>query len=95
MVKVKHFRPFFGNDVNICLYEKRLVLPVKFAQPSLDAVSDYGVANLLAHGKAQPGTTRRRILPEQQKVRRVHLRSARVELQELGAFAQAFTLGKN
>jgi hypothetical protein len=94
VVKVKHFRPFFGNDVDICLYEKRLVLPVKFAQPSLDAVSDNGVAHLLAHSETQAGTACR-ILPEQKEVRRVHFQGTRVELQKLGALAQAFTFGEN
>ena len=94
MVKVKHFRPFFGNDVDVGLNEKRLILPVKLTQPSLDTVSRYGVAHLLAHGETQPGTRRRRVLPKQQEVRRVQLQRARVELRKLGTPAQAFALGK-
>ena len=93
-MKVKHFRPFFGNYVDICLYEKWLILPIKFAQPSLDAVSDNRVAHLLAHGETEPGTGRSRVLPKQQEVRRMQLRCARVELHKLGASTQAFTLWK-
>jgi hypothetical protein len=94
-VKVKHFRPFFGNYVNICLDEKRLVLPVKLTQSSLDAVSDDRVANLLADGKTQPRTCRRRILPEQQEMRSMKFECARVELSKLRTPAQSFILGKN
>lgn len=93
MVKVKHFRPFFGDDVEICRYEKRLVLPVKFPESSLDAVSDDRVPHLLAHGEADPGAGFL-ILPEQQKMLGVHLRCSFVELQELRTFAQAFVFGK-
>ena len=82
-MKVKHFRPFFGNYIHICLDEKRLVLPVKLTQSSLDAVSDDRVANLLAHGKTQPGSCRRRVLPKQKEMRRVQLESASVELHKL------------
>jgi len=95
MVKVKHFRPFFGNDVDIGLYEKRLVVPVKFTQPSLDAVSDNCVAHFFTHGETDPRAIRRGLLPKQQKMRRVQFLGARVELQKLGPFAQALTLRKN
>ena len=95
MVKVKHFRPFFGHDIDICLYEKWLVLPVKLTQSSLDAVSDNCIANLLAHGETQPGSCRCRVLPKQQEVRRVHFQGTRVELSKLGTPTQAFTLGEN
>ena len=92
-MKVKRSGPFLGNDVEICRDEKRLVLPVEFPQSSLDAVSDYGVTHLLAHGEPDPGP-RLPPLPEQQEMRRVHLERPFVELQELGTLAQAFVLGK-
>jgi len=95
MVKVKHFRPFFGNDVDIGLYEERLVVPVEFTQPSLDAVSDNCVAHFLAHGETNPRAIRLSSLPEQQEMGRVQLLSARIELQKFGPLAQAFTLRKN
>ncbi len=56
-MKVKHLRPFLGNDIEIGRDEKRLVLPVILPQSSLDTVSDYGVPYLLAHGKPNPGVT--------------------------------------
>lgn len=93
-MKVKHFRPFLGNDINICLHKKRLVLPVKLPQSSLDAVPYYGVAHFLAHGEADPGAGGFPVLPEQKKVRGVHLVGVRVELRELGALAETLTLGK-
>jgi hypothetical protein len=93
-VKVKHFRPFLGNDIDIGRHEKRLVLPIKLPKPSLDTVSDYCVTHLFARGKPNPSATLPYIFPEQQKMRRVHFQSAGIELQELRALAQAFTLGK-
>jgi hypothetical protein len=83
VVKVKHFRPFFGNYVHICHDEKWLILPVKLTQSSFDTIPDYSVAHFLADSKTQARACRRRILPEQKEMGRVQFESASVELHKL------------
>jgi len=95
VVKVKHFRPFFGDDIDICRDEKRLVLPVKLTQPSLYAVPDHRVAYLFAHRETQARTCRSSVPPEYEEMRGMHLGGTGTELHEFRTPAQAFSLRKS
>jgi hypothetical protein len=93
LVKGKRFRPLLGDDVVIAREKKRFIQPVEFAQFSLDAVADDGVAYLLAHREADPGGFLGAWQIQQDEVGAVLLVSA-AQPQEFSPPAQPLCFGK-